>query len=93
MKTYYIIRHKTSLRWLPSTHQRNLTSVNLTDKQPPRLFNSRSAATNALHWWAGGIWYHKYSDEYNPIVDQVYNRCKANMEICEVIITIKEPTL
>jgi hypothetical protein len=59
MQSFYIIlNHKTG-EWLANATQRNKTSARLTTDQPPRLFNKRFAATQALDYWLASEWYYQ----------------------------------
>jgi hypothetical protein len=88
---YYIIMSKDGKSWIPTKKNRNSTSVNLTDKEPPRLFSSRGDALRAIKWWKQGVYYSvSTGGGYNEHlkVRKIKEREEIGLIIVEVILSI-----
>lgn len=96
----YAILHKPTGVFLPEMqYARGGTYTELTDKRPPRLFSTRTAAANALRHWLAGIlsttWVPDQSshdifgegDYKREILPQPHRKAEE-MEIVQVNITV-----
>lgn len=70
---FFIIRNIKTLEWLGNSRQRNKTAANFTSTEPPRLFNRRIDAINAMNCWLLGEW---HCDRYDNTCIPFRNRFK-----------------
>lgn len=90
MADLYAILHKPSGKLLPvprSGSGRGGTYVSVGDPQPPRLFTSKTGATNALKWWLGGP---VQTDWEREILGQKHDprRIAEDMEVVPVTVAV-----
>jgi len=92
---YFAIRHKPSAALFPcpSGGRRGSTYIELPFKGPPRVFATRSAASNCLRWWLAGKPVAEYDfDEFGQSTYPVgaspgpgdENRKADEMEVIEI---------
>lgn len=100
--TYYVIRQRGTPNYMPQMKpsKSGYTSMEPTDKSPPRLFSTKSAATSCLNWWLKGVFIADTDtdeDEYGnpftirtgPILSVVVpERHLMNMEVivCQLVM-------
>lgn len=97
IKTYYIIREKSTGKWLPEVAgtRGGYTHTQPVAHLPPRLFVHSSAAQRALTWWLKGItsvdrFRDSYTLEYDETwrLDEMPERKKENMEVVPVLLKL-----
>lgn len=92
-RNYYIVIDNATSQWLPVSSRRNVTSVELTNVLPPRLFVSRIAAQSALKWWKEGVWYNRYRSDFEEGYDvdleltKIPSRSELDLRIVKVRLT------
>ena len=100
--TRYAIQHLPTGRLLPNPRGRGGrggTFTEFSDAGPPRLFEKRSSAESALHWWLKGKIIVGQSDFFDLDVDETWTTVpqahrKANeCAVVEVKIQILKPAM
>lgn len=94
---YWIVRNKITKDHLPypKRGRKAKTHVELCSDRPPRLFNKKSQATQALKWWLDGKFMYKqsHSSFYEPEGsyldrEKVPTRIAEEMEIVQVKVEV-----
>ena len=90
MTTWYMIRDKVTGKHLPARKGRSYSSTvrELTDKEPPRLFEKQGHATQAMNCWKSGmIESHGAWKDGKMAVRRVPDRDNADLEVVKVVLT------
>ena len=89
---YYIARDKITGYHLPvQVYGRGATRVRPTIKQPPRLWNKKAHAQQALNWWLKGMYERSaaYNGESEVICIPQTNRIPERWEVRAVEIFLR----